>query len=134
MLCFYCLTVNVLWLFLTVPWVGLQCAVVVFPVHTHLLFGFLRILMFSCWLWLLLHSILVLTYSVLIFVLLSLFCYIHAFCMYCIYALACFSYFSLILCLLVMMAAELCRNKLASGVLSLFLFQEKLLLKTVSVK
>ena len=31
-------TVNVLWLFLTVPWVGLQCVIVVFPDHTHLLF------------------------------------------------------------------------------------------------
>ena len=30
---------NVLWLFLTVPWVGLQCAIVVFADHTHLLFG-----------------------------------------------------------------------------------------------
>ena len=32
-------TVNVLWLFLTVPWAGLQCVSVVFPDHTHLLFG-----------------------------------------------------------------------------------------------
>ena len=31
-------TINVLWLFLTVPWVGLQCVIVVFPDHTHLLF------------------------------------------------------------------------------------------------
>ena len=33
-------TVNVLWLFLTVPWVGLQCGItiVVFPDHTYLLF------------------------------------------------------------------------------------------------
>ena len=31
-------TLNVLWLFLTVPWVGLQCVIVVFPDHTHLLF------------------------------------------------------------------------------------------------
>ena len=30
-------TINVLWLFLTVPWVGLQCVFVVFPDHTHLL-------------------------------------------------------------------------------------------------
>ena len=29
---------NVLWLFLTVPWVDLQCVIVVFPGHTHLLF------------------------------------------------------------------------------------------------
>ena len=31
------MTVNVLWVFLTVPLVGLQCAIVVFPDHTHLL-------------------------------------------------------------------------------------------------
>ena len=30
-------TVNVLWLFLSVPWVGLQCVIVVFPDHTHFL-------------------------------------------------------------------------------------------------
>ena len=31
-------SINVLWLFLTVPWVGLQCAIVVFLDHTpHLL-------------------------------------------------------------------------------------------------
>ena len=30
--------INVLWLFLTVPWVGLQCLIVVFPDHTHLCF------------------------------------------------------------------------------------------------
>ena len=30
-------TVNVLWLFLKVPWVCLQCLIVVFPDHTHLL-------------------------------------------------------------------------------------------------
>ena len=30
-------TINVLWRFLMVPWVGLQYAVVVFPDHTHLL-------------------------------------------------------------------------------------------------
>ena len=36
---FWCLvTVNVLWFFLTVLWVGLQCMIVVFPDHTHLLF------------------------------------------------------------------------------------------------
>ena len=29
-------TVNVLWLFLTVPWVALQCVIVVFPDYTHL--------------------------------------------------------------------------------------------------
>ena len=31
-------TLNVLWLFFTVPWVGLQCVIVVFPDYTHLLF------------------------------------------------------------------------------------------------
>ena len=31
-------TVYILGLFLTVPWVGLQCVIVVFPDHTHLLF------------------------------------------------------------------------------------------------
>ena len=31
-------TVNVLWLFLKVPWVGLQCVICVFSDHTHLLF------------------------------------------------------------------------------------------------
>ena len=30
-------TINVLWLFHTVPWVGLQCVIVVFPDHTHIL-------------------------------------------------------------------------------------------------
>ena len=29
-------TINVLWLFLTVPWVGLQYVIVIFPDHTHL--------------------------------------------------------------------------------------------------
>ena len=28
--------INVMWLFLTVPWVGLQYVIVVFPFHTHL--------------------------------------------------------------------------------------------------
>ena len=32
-------TLNVLWLFLAVPWVGLQCVIVEFPDHTHLLFN-----------------------------------------------------------------------------------------------
>ena len=31
-------TINVLWLFLMVPGVGLQSVIVVFPDHTHLLF------------------------------------------------------------------------------------------------
>ena len=30
--------INVLWLFLKVPWVGLQYVIVVFPDHTHLHF------------------------------------------------------------------------------------------------
>ena len=39
LLSFGCLVVvNILWLFLTVLWVGLQCVIVVFPDHTHLLF------------------------------------------------------------------------------------------------
>ena len=32
--------VNVQWLFLTVPWVGLQCVIEVFPDHTHLPYGY----------------------------------------------------------------------------------------------
>ena len=31
-------TINVLWLFLMVSWVGLQCVIVVFSDHTRLLF------------------------------------------------------------------------------------------------
>ena len=39
LLSYWCIvTINVLLLFLTVPWVGLQYAVVVVPDHTHLLF------------------------------------------------------------------------------------------------
>ena len=38
-LSFWCLVIVILlWLFLTVPWVGQQCVIVVFPDHTHLLF------------------------------------------------------------------------------------------------
>ena len=33
------MTVSVMWLFLTMPWVGLQCVIVVFPDHSHLLSG-----------------------------------------------------------------------------------------------
>ena len=33
-------TINVLWLFLTVPWVGLQYVIAVFSDHTHFLFLF----------------------------------------------------------------------------------------------
>ena len=32
------MTVSVLWLFLTVSWVGLQCVIVLYPDHTHLYF------------------------------------------------------------------------------------------------
>ena len=36
-----CLAIlYVLWLFLTVPWAGLQCVIVVFPDHTQLLLDF----------------------------------------------------------------------------------------------
>ena len=36
---FLCLvSFNVLWHFLTLPLVGLQCVIVLFPDHTHLLF------------------------------------------------------------------------------------------------
>ena len=38
------MTVSVLWHFLTVPWVGLQCVFVVFPDQTHLLLGLKAIL------------------------------------------------------------------------------------------
>ena len=39
LLSYRCLvTVNVLWLFLTVQWVGLQCVIVVLHDHTHLPF------------------------------------------------------------------------------------------------
>ena len=38
LLYFECLiTVDILWLFLLVPWVGMQCVIVVFPDHTNLL-------------------------------------------------------------------------------------------------
>ena len=30
--------INVLWLLLTVPWVGFQCVIVVYPDNSHLLF------------------------------------------------------------------------------------------------
>ena len=37
-------TIHVLWLFLTVPWVDLQCVIVVFPDHTYLHFLSLQVL------------------------------------------------------------------------------------------
>ena len=33
-----CATVNVLRLFLPLPWVGMECVIVIFPDHTHLHF------------------------------------------------------------------------------------------------
>ena len=38
----YFVAINVLRLFFTVPWVGLQFVIVVFPDHNHLLFGKLQ--------------------------------------------------------------------------------------------
>ena len=38
------MTVSVLWHFLTMPWVGLECAIVVFPNHTHFLYLILIVL------------------------------------------------------------------------------------------
>ena len=32
-------TINAMWLILAVPSVGLQCVIVIFPDHTHLLFS-----------------------------------------------------------------------------------------------
>ena len=43
----YCYYINVLWLFLTVPWVGLQCVIVVFSDHTHLLFEGVRLFLLT---------------------------------------------------------------------------------------
>ena len=51
-LSYRCITINVLWLFLTVLWAGLQCVTVVFPDHTHLLFGSKNNLRFSAFLFL----------------------------------------------------------------------------------
>ena len=39
-------TINVLWLFLTVPCVGLQCIMVEFPNHPHLLYYYYMFGMF----------------------------------------------------------------------------------------
>ena len=36
------ITINALWLFLTVPWVGMQYVIVVFPNHTYLLLASLH--------------------------------------------------------------------------------------------
>ena len=49
LLSYICLvTVNVLWLFLTVPWVGLQCVIVAFPDHTHLHFCVISWFFYNC--------------------------------------------------------------------------------------
>ena len=40
------MTVSVLWLFITLPWVGLQCVIVVFPDHT--LIAFLGLIFNNC--------------------------------------------------------------------------------------
>ena len=40
-------TINVLWFGLTVPWVGLQCVIVVFSDHTNLLFDILYVVLRS---------------------------------------------------------------------------------------
>ena len=51
LLSFQCLvTINVLWLFLKVPWVGLQFVMVVFPDHTHFLLvhSFMHISLIAC--------------------------------------------------------------------------------------
>ena len=39
MSCGCVVAIGVLWLFLAVPWVGLQYVIVLFPDHTHLLFA-----------------------------------------------------------------------------------------------
>ena len=33
-------TINVLWLFLAMTWVVMQCVIVAFPDHTHVLFSY----------------------------------------------------------------------------------------------
>ena len=35
----YFVNVSVMWLFLTVPWIGLQCVILVFPDHTPYISG-----------------------------------------------------------------------------------------------
>ena len=41
------MAVRVVCFFLTMLWVGLQCVIVAFPVHTHLLFGIKKYLLYS---------------------------------------------------------------------------------------
>ena len=43
----FTVTINGLWLSLTVPWVGLQCVILVFSDHTHILFVGQRFLIFQ---------------------------------------------------------------------------------------
>ena len=50
---FCIVTINVLWLFLVVPWVGLQCVIVVLSDHTHLIFAYVTCMNIKsnrCWL------------------------------------------------------------------------------------
>ena len=52
LLSYRCLvTVNDLWILLTVPLVGLHCVIVVFPDHTNFRFGFLSKGIKSKWVW-----------------------------------------------------------------------------------
>ena len=44
----YIVTINVMWLFLTVLWVCLQYVIVVFPDHTHLLFDVRTLVLVLC--------------------------------------------------------------------------------------
>ena len=48
LLSYKCLvTVYVLWLFLAMPWIDMQCVIVVFPDHTHLLFYLLIFVVYA---------------------------------------------------------------------------------------
>ena len=38
LLCHRCIAINVMWVFLTIPCVNMQCVIVVSPDHTHLFF------------------------------------------------------------------------------------------------
>ena len=38
----FIITINVLWVFLTVPWVGMQYVIVIFLDHTHFLFSIIN--------------------------------------------------------------------------------------------
>ena len=41
-------TINVMWLFLAVLWVGLQCVIVVFPDHTYILCSYRALFRRTC--------------------------------------------------------------------------------------